>query len=250
MQGDQRAILKAAAAYPARVRERAPRVHCLTNHAAAGITANMLLAIGAIPSLTDHPDELPDFVGGADALMINLGTPDQGRVDAVANAIGIARRAGVPWVLDPVMCDRGAARLAWSHTCLSEQPDLVRLNEQEAAALSLDVTNALGQPGIIALTGRRDRVMAYERPTVLLGNGDPLMGKVTAIGCGLSAVAAAFMAVSEDRFMGTMAGLLAFGVAGEIAGRQAAGPGSFPAALLDALHNLDAEIVIEKGRLE
>lgn len=244
-----RKILEAAAGLPELVRARAPRVHCLTNHAAAALTANMLLAVGAIPSLTDHPDEMPDFIGGADALMVNLGTPDSARVTAVEMAIEIAKAAGKPWVLDPVMCERGAARLRWSKACLGAGPSLIRLNQAEADALGLDLAGAETRAPLIALTGAEDRVIGMERSTASIGNGHPLMAKVTAIGCGLSAVLAAYLAVSEDAFTGVVAGLLAFGIAGEDAGERVEGPGGFPAALLDRLYRITAADILEKGKL-
>ena len=40
----------------ARIRARAPRVHCITNTVAQQYTANMLLAAGVVPSMTISPD--------------------------------------------------------------------------------------------------------------------------------------------------------------------------------------------------
>ena len=38
-----------------RVRRTAPRVHCITNAVAQHFTANVLLALGAVPSMTIAP---------------------------------------------------------------------------------------------------------------------------------------------------------------------------------------------------
>src|SRR3974377_1423957 len=67
----------------ARIRERAPRVHCITNSVAQQYTANMLLAAGAVPSMTISADEIGAFVAGADALLVNLGTFDRERKSAI-----------------------------------------------------------------------------------------------------------------------------------------------------------------------
>ena len=40
----------------ARIRGRAPRVHCTTNSVAQQFTANVLLAAGAVPSMTISVD--------------------------------------------------------------------------------------------------------------------------------------------------------------------------------------------------
>jgi hydroxyethylthiazole kinase len=39
------------------------------------------------------------------------------------------------------------------------------------------------------------------------------------------------------------------GVAGELAATQAAGPGSFAVAIIDALHNLDGPTLIARARV-
>ncbi len=93
----------------ARIRARQPRVHCITNAVAQNFTANVLLAAGAIPSMTVAPDEVGAFTARADALLVNLGTFDRERRDATEIAIAEAARAGRPWVLDPVFIDRSPA---------------------------------------------------------------------------------------------------------------------------------------------
>ena len=76
----------------ARMRARAPRVHCITNAVAQTFTANMLLAAGAVPSMTIAPDEVAAFVARADALLVNLGTFD--RRAARGGRASPSRRAG------------------------------------------------------------------------------------------------------------------------------------------------------------
>jgi len=59
-----------------RVRSRRPRVHCITNAVAQNFTANMLLAAGAVPSMTIAQKEARAFASRADAVLVNLGTFD------------------------------------------------------------------------------------------------------------------------------------------------------------------------------
>jgi hydroxyethylthiazole kinase len=64
------------------------------------------------------------------------------------------------------------------------------------------------------------------------------------------AVTGCFLAVRGDRPIAAAAeALIAFGVAGEDAARDARGPGSFHAALYDALYALDPETVDDRARL-
>ena len=239
----------------ARLRVRAPRVHCITNSVAQAFTANTLLAAGAVPSMTLAADEIGAFVARAGALLVNLGTFDEERREAVAAALEIASEEGIPWVLDPVFIDRSEPRAAYAKSLVAQKPRAIRLNRAEFAALSgaepddAALTRyALDTLAVVALTGTIDRITDGAQ-FVSIENGHPLMARVTAMGCAASALNAAFLAIENDPVVATAAALLAFGVAGGIAGERASGPGSFPAALLDALYALDKHTLIEKARV-
>ena len=239
----------------ARLRVRAPRVHCITNSVAQAFTANTLLAAGAVPSMTLSADEIGAFVARADALLVNLGTFDEERREAVAAALEIASEEGIPWVLDPVFIDRSEPRAGFAKSLVGQKPRAIRLNRAEFAALSgaepddAALTRyALDTLAVVALTGTIDRITDGAQ-FVSIENGHPLMARVTAMGCAASALNAAFLAIENDPFVATAAALLAFGVAGGIAGERASGPGSFPAALLDALYALDKHTLMEKARV-
>src|SRR5882672_7615218 len=105
-----------------RLRARSPRVHCITNSVAQAFTANVLLAAGAVPSMTLSADEIGAFVARADALLVNLGTFDKERREAMAAALGIASEESVPWVLDPVFIDRSEPRAAYAKSLVAQRP--------------------------------------------------------------------------------------------------------------------------------
>src|SRR5689334_15543204 len=128
-------IADIAADVLARIRACAPRVHCITNSVAQQYTANMLLAAGAVPSMTISSDEIGAFVGGANALLVNLGTFDRERKAAIDVAVKIAADRQLPWLLDPVFVDRSPARAQFGRTLLAARPTVVRLNHAEFAAL-------------------------------------------------------------------------------------------------------------------
>ena len=125
-----------AAALLERLRARSPRVHCITNAVAQNFTANVLLASGAVPSMTLSVEEIGAFVAGADALLVNLGTFDRERREAAEIAVKIAVQENVPWVLDPVFIDRTPPRAAFARALIERAPSAVRLNAAEFAALS------------------------------------------------------------------------------------------------------------------
>ena len=99
------------------------------------------------------------------------------------------------------------------------------------------------------MTGAVDHVSDAER-TLAVENGDPLLGTITGSGCMSTALTGCFLAVrSGDALAAATEALVAFGVAGEDAAREAKGPGSFHAALYDALYALDPQTLDERARV-
>jgi hydroxyethylthiazole kinase len=242
-----------AADVVARTKRLAPTVHCITKSVAQNYTANILLAAGAVPSMTISSEEIAAFVASADALLVNLGTFDAERRAAIEAALEPAgqcekpgaRKPGVqkPWVLDPVFIERSAARAAFAGKLIAQRPAVVRLNHREFAALTGDAAEtaqdfALKHKTVIAVTGGTDLVTDGKR-SVTVSNGDPLMSVVTAMGCAGSALVAAALAVEPDPWLATNAALIAFGVAGEVAAKSAPAPGRFASWIIDALYTLD-----------
>jgi hydroxyethylthiazole kinase len=249
-------VTHTAAALLERLRARSPRVHCITNAVAQNFTANVLLAVGCVPSMTVSAEEISAFVSRADALLVNLGTFDPERREATAIAVETAIRGSLPWVLDPVFIDRSIARADFARALLASLPKAVRLNAAEFTALSgneptRDALTALarGTKSVIGLSGAADLVGDGERLAVI-ANGHPLMAKVTAMGCAVSALVAACTVVEDDAWLATAAALAIAGVAGELAAEKATGPGSFAVAFLDTLFNLDGPALIAWAKVE
>jgi hydroxyethylthiazole kinase len=237
------------------VRQRRPRVHCITNSVVQALTANVLLAAGAIPSMTTSPEEIAHFAASADALLVNLGTLDGERRDAIETALDVARDDGIPWVLDPVLIDRSEPRAELARTLSLKEPRVVRGNAAEFGALigaepDADALDrfALDNITVAACTGTVDLVTSGAK-RARIENGHAYMAQVTGIGCAETALIAAFVAVEDDEFVAAVAGLLVMGVAGELAAAQAKGPGSFAVSLIDALAALDAETIERKARI-
>ncbi|HWE78117.1 MAG TPA: hydroxyethylthiazole kinase [Pseudolabrys sp.] len=248
------AARRAAAQLVGDLQARGPRVHCITNTVAQTYTANMLLAAGCVPSMTLSADEIDGFVARADALLVNLGTFDAERRAATDVAIATAHEHRRPWVLDPVFVDRSAARAAFARDLVARGARVVRLNQAELAALTDGATRqdamayARATGVVVAVSGAADLVTDGTR-TIAIGNGHPLMARVTAMGCAGSALVAACLALEPDALMASAAALIALGVAGEIAAETSKGPGSFAIAIIDALAALDAPTVLARAKV-
>lgn len=245
-----------AAAVLDRLRTRSPRVHCITNAVAQNFTANVLLAAGAVPSMTLSSEEIGAFVSRSNALLVNLGTFDRERREATVIAVEAAAKDHVPWVLDPVFVDRSASRAAFARDMVALAPKVARLNHDEFSALARSeptraAVNAYARDRniVVGLSGETDLVTDGAR-VAMIENGHPLMAKVTAMGCAASALIAACLAVEPDGWRATVAGLLIVGVAGELAAGKSQGPGSFAVAILDELHTLDGQTLIAQAHVE
>jgi hydroxyethylthiazole kinase len=252
---DPHAVALSCAGVLTRLREKVPRVHCITNTVAQNFTANVLLAAGAQPSMTIARDEVAAFAGGADALLVNLGTFDRERAEAIGLAIEAATSASRPWVLDPVLIDRSPLRAALARDLMTQGPSALRLNAAEFAALagpsqSPETVGAFAAEHkvVVVVSGSVDCIADGQR-TAALANGHVLMARITAMGCAASALVAGCLAVESDRWLASLAAAMMFGIAGEIAGKSARAPGSFAAAFLDALYALEPASLVERARL-
>lgn len=236
------------AAVLARVAQSRPRVQCLTNTVAQNITANMLLAFGAIPSMAIHVDEVAAMAEGAGAILINIGTINAESELAIPKLLEVARDRGKPVVFDPVFVELSPLRRHIAGQVLRLPDILVRGNATEMAVLAFDLAAAQGVTRVT--TGKVDRIESAAA-NFAVAHGHPLMTKVTGIGCAAGALIAACCAVEADKAVAAAAALTAYGIAGEIAAERCRGPGSFEIELIDAVAAMDAATLaarMETGR--
>lgn len=231
---------KSVAAVLKRVAERRPRVHCLTNTVAQNVTANMLLAFRAIPSMASHPDEVAAVAAGAGAILINLGTISPEGEHAIPKLVDVARERDIPLVLDPVFVELSPLRMRLAQEILRLPGVTVRGNAAEMAAL--DATMGQAKDILRVTTGKIDQIEGPDQ-AYRIDHGHALMTKVTGLGCASSALIAACRAVEPDPALAAATALTAYGIAGEIAAARAAGPGSFAMHLIDALAGLDEPVL-------
>jgi hydroxyethylthiazole kinase len=117
----------------------------------------------------------------------------------------------------------------------------------EPAELARAAARTLGL--VASVTGPVDHVSDGER-VLAVANGHPLLASITGTGCMSTAVTGCFLAVAADRPLEAAAeALVAFGLAGEAAGREAKGPGTFHAGLYDALAALDPDEIDGQARI-
>lgn len=253
----------------AAVRRDAPLVQCLTNFVSMNYAANAVLAIGASPAMVHAEQEAPEFARMAGAVVINIGTLSAPWLDSMLLTAEAARQTSTPWVLDPVAHHATAFRRDAIQRLMDLGPTIVRGNASEIIALAggqsagkgVDARDAVAQAEqsaldiakrrqtVVAVTGEVDFVTDGRR-SVRIAGGSPLMPRVTATGCALSAVVGAFAPVSkDDPYTAAVAALSCFGIAGQRAAVQAEGPGSFAWRFLDALAALEPDCLNRESPL-
>lgn len=250
------------------LRSSRPLVHCVTNLVAMDLTANLLLAVGASPVMAHAKEEVEEVASAASALCINIGTLDSPSTEAMYLAAKAAVESGVPWLLDPVGVGATTFRREIAERLSHLQPSVIRGNASEIAAFGHDVAGGHGVDStleswdaldaaqdlarkcgaVVAVTGTIDYV-TNGHDMLAVANGNEMMGRVTAVGCALSALTAACLAVQADPIKATVHALVIMGVAGEIAAERAIAPGSFRSALVDAIYLLDEATLIKAARI-
>lgn len=259
------------AAYTLRsLRARKPLILSLTNNVVQNITANMLLAAGAVPVMLTHPEEIRDLLHScANGMLVNLGTLSEEQAGTMQQAVTDAAQARVPWVLDPVAVGLLKFRTQFCEQLLTTPPAMIRGNASEIIALAGEkgalcrgVESAAASEAAIAaaqalahrtgatvlVTGESDYA-TDGTTTVACGNGHPLMTQVTGVGCAMGALCSACLAVADTPLHAAVACAAILGLAGERAAANAPHPGTFAALLLDELHALTEEDLLKHAML-
>lgn len=253
-----------------RMRQGRPLVQCITNYVAMNVAANVLLAAGASPAMVHAAEEAGEFAAIAGALTVNIGTLSPLWVEGMKAGIAGANAAGKPWVLDPVAHFATSLRRRTIVELLALRPSIIRGNASEILALAgeagegkgVDSGDAVGAAEaaarllagehacVVAVTGAQDFVTDGKR-AMRINGGSAFMPQVTALGCSLTALVGAYVAVAPDAPLeATVAALASFAAAGEKAETGASGPGSFAVRFLDELHLQQGEDLLHKNRVQ
>lgn len=259
------------------VRERHPLVHNITNYVTVHDVANIILACGGSPIMSDEPEDVEDITSICNALNINIGTLNRRSIEAMFVAGEKAASLGHALLLDPV--GAGASRLRTT-TALELMGAVkftsIRGNISEISTLAhgtgttrgvdADAADAVTDANlaakaafakefaaktgsVIAITGAIDLVADSAR-CCAIRNGTPRMGTITGTGCQLSGMSAAFLAANmDDPFTAQVAAICAMGLAGELAEkamRPGEGNATFGNRIIDAISLMDGA-ALEKG---
>ena len=259
------------------VRATTPLVHNITNYVTVHDVANILLACGGSPIMSDEPDDVADITSICGGLNINIGTLNKRSIEAMFVAGRRAAELGHAMLLDPVGAGASRLRTETAKKLIAEfRFTAIRGNVSEILALAAGGTSTRGVDAsvadavtdanlsakaafaksfaaetgsVIAITGAIDLVADAAR-CYAVRNGTPRMGTITGSGCQLSGMTTAFLVANPgEPLEAALAAVCAMGLAGEIAeSRMQPGDGNstYSDRLIDAISNLDGAS-LDKG---
>lgn len=248
------------------LRKQKPLVVNITNYVVMNNTANALLAIGASPIMAHSRQELAEMMSFSGALVINIGTLDSQWIPRMRYAVEQANANNKPVVLDPVGCGASTIRTETSRQIAALAKQLIiRGNASEIIALAGEQATSKGVDALdssesavnaahylvktyqcnVVISGEVDYIIG-ENSEIQLHNGHAMMPYITGMGCSLSALTGAFAAIGEHTGLAAAAIL---SIAGELAEKKSAGPGSLQMNLLDVLYQLDTEMITQHLKL-
>lgn len=259
------------------VRNMVPLVHNITNYVTVNDVANVLLACGGSPIMTDDLEDVEEITSICGGLNINIGTLNKDTIPSMFLAGRKANELGHKVLLDPV--GAGASRLR-TDTAVKLMKEIkfsvIRGNISEIKTLAFgsgstkgvdaDVADAVTEASldnavefakafgkatgsIIAITGAIDLVSDGDKCYVIR-NGRAEMGKITGTGCQLSAMMTAFLIANPNHELeAAAAAICTMGLAGEIGWskmQHSDGNSTYRNRIIDAIYNMDGE-TLEKG---
>ena len=263
------------------VRAKSPLVHNITNYVTVNDVANVLLAAGGSPIMSDDADDVEDITSICGGLNINIGTLNKNTIPSMFLAGKKANALGHIVLLDPVGAGASRLRTDTANRLMQEvRFDAVRGNISEIKTLctgsgstkgvDADAVDAVTEANlddgvqlvkafaqktgcIIAVTGAIDLVSDGER-CWCIRNGRAEMSRITGTGCQLSALMTAFLVANPDRKLDAAAAAVCMmGLAGEIglANMQPGdGNSTYRDRIIDAIFNMTGDALEEGAKYE
>lgn len=262
------------------LRGKKPLIHNITNYVTVNDVANILLACGASPIMSDEPEDVLDITSICGGLNINIGTLNQRSIQAMFLAGRRANALGHIVLLDPVGAGASRLRTETAAKLISEiRFDVIRGNISEIKSLAFgsgttkgvdaDVADAVTEENlgqmiefaknyanstgcIVAITGAIDLV-ADDKRCYVIRNGRAEMGRITGTGCQLSGMMTAFVTANPERKLEAAAAVCAMGAAGEIGFAnmlKTDGNATYRNRIIDAVDHMDANMLEEYANYE
>ena len=244
------------------VKEKNPLVHCITNYVTVNDVANAILAAGGAPVMADDINEIEEIVAMSNALVLNIGTLNQRTAVAMLAAASTANKKNVPVILDPAGVGMSSLRNKVITRLLRNNKFVVirgnfsemtfcageNSNDKKFSAAEIAKIVAEKYSCVAVVTGAVD-IVTDGKNFAQIKNGVPEMSKITGAGCMLSGILGAYIGACEDKFSAAVNAVAGMGIAAEIAAEKFSGTGSLRVGIIDALSQIDDEIISARSKI-
>ena len=133
------------------VRKNVPLVHNITNYVTVNDVANVLLACGGSPIMSDDIDDVEDITSICGGLNINIGTLNKNTIPSMFAAGKKANELGHVTLLDPVGAGASKLRTETANKLIDEVKfDVIRGNISEIKTLMLGSGSTKGVDADVA----------------------------------------------------------------------------------------------------
>ncbi|MCR5273114.1 MAG: hydroxyethylthiazole kinase [Lachnospiraceae bacterium] len=263
------------------VRKNTPLIHNITNYVTVNDCANILLACGGSPIMSDEEEEVCDITTICGGLNINMGTLNTRTITSMLKAGKRANELDHPVIFDPVGAGASALRTETAKKLMEEVHfSVIRGNISEIKTLALgsgttkgvdaDIADKVTEDkldevvafakkfsketnAVVAITGAID-IVADSKKAYCIRNGHPMMSSITGTGCQLSAMTAAFITANKENMLEAVAAsVCTMGYAGEIAHKRLTpkdGNSSYRNYIIDAVYNMTPEMLEDGAKYE
>ena len=249
------------------VREKGPLVHNITNYVTVNDVANVILACGASPIMSDEPQDVQDITAICGGLNINIGTLNVRTIEGMLAAGHKANELNHMVLLDPVGAGASSLRTNTAVNLMQEiKFDVIRGNISEIKTLAAgsgttkgvdaDVADAVTEENLdeaVAFAKAIDLV-SDGRKCYVIRNGRPEMGRITGTGCQLSGLMTAYLVANpEQKLEAAAAAVCTMGLAGEIGWsymQKGDGNSTYRNRIIDAIYNMTKEQLDEGAKYE
>lgn len=252
------------------LKESKPLVYNITNYVTANDCANILLAVGGSPIMSDAVEEAEDLVKICDGLNINIGTLNNNSIKCMLTAGKTANELEKFIIFDAVGVGASEFRKNTAKLLMENiKFDVIKGNFSEIAVLfdssnktrgvdanendeidkeklddivkfALNVANKLNS--LIVITGKID-IIADKKNAYCIFNGNEMMSKVTGTGCQLSSLIACVACINKNFLLEAVTSAVCImGISGEIAYKKLnfdSGNLSYRNYIIDAVYNFN-----------
>ncbi len=234
-----------------------PLVLCLTNYVTMDFMANSLLALGAAPLMSESEHEIEELVSISHAVYINIGTLNTAFLERALLAASLAHALHKPVILDPVGAGASKLRtqaalrlLPFAHVIRGNASEIISLTSSSGATKGVEaidsVIKAISSASnlaqelqkIVVISGPEDFITDGTQEKIL-PFGSSLMPLTTGMGCTMTAVISAFLAINPNHFQAVAQATAYFGLCGQLTEQYAKTPGAFRQVFIDNLFQPD-----------